>query len=290
MICIKCGANVNSEDNFCEECGASLKQADSSGQGFPKTDFFICDSSLAGTTNKGRKHPFNEDYCSVGKCEGSDSFLIVADGVSSSVNAVNGSQKAVEVIRERLIKNDTGAKELITSAISLADVCVKNLPYETKEDGLYGPETTIVAALVKGEAVTIGWVGDSRAYVLNAERQVQKLLTVDDSWIELVVAQGSMTREEASLDRRAHYVTQVLGMHDEQAEIHLTDCKLMKGDMLLLCSDGLWNYFQGDNALLSAVMAFGINSDAASICQNLIELANAAGGHDNISVAILKTF
>lgn len=287
MICIKCGANVNAGDNFCEECGASLKQTADSSRCFPRSDYFIYDSNLAAVTNKGRRHPFNEDYCTVGKCENGDIILIVADGVSSSVNATSGSQKAVEVIKEALLKNETDAKNLIISAVSSADACVKDLPFETKEDGLYGPETTIVAAIVKGDTVTIGWVGDSRAYVLNTNKQ--ELLTVDDSWIELVVAQGSMTREEASLDRRAHYVTQVLGMHDEQAEIHLTECKLLKGDMLLLCSDGLWNYFQEEMALLNAATAFGISSEASSICQHLIELANTAGGHDNITVAILKT-
>lgn len=290
MMCTKCGAAVHEGDNFCEECGASLKQTSSTSNAscnnFPKSEGIIIDLSLAAVTNKGRRHPANEDSGTVARCENGDSILIVADGVSSSVNAVSGSQKAIETIKDYMIKNDAPARELITAAISLGDACVKSLPYEIKQDGLYGPETTVVAALVQGDKITIGWVGDSRAYILSEDSQ--KLLTVDDSWVEMVVADGSMTREQASVDKRAHCVTQVLGMHDADAEIHLMETKLNKGEVLLLCSDGLWNYFQGEKALLYAITAFGINSEAVSICEHLVQLANAAGGHDNITVAILK--
>jgi PPM family protein phosphatase len=292
MICIKCGAKVNVGDNFCEECGASIKQPASSSKvsniDFPESEASVHDGNLAATTNKGIKHPANEDAGTVVKCENGDSILIVADGVSSSVNATSGSKKAIEIIKEALIKNDMPAKGLITNAITSADACVKTLPFEIKVDGLYGPETTVVAALVHEDNVTIGWVGDSRAYILNKDKEEQ--LTVDDSWIELVVAEGTMTREQASLDRRAHCVTQVLGMHDQDMEVHLLERKLNKGDMLLLCSDGLWNYFQAEKALLNTITAFGINSEAVSICEHLTQMANAAGGHDNITVAILKNF
>jgi serine/threonine protein phosphatase PrpC len=281
---------VSAEDNFCEECGASLKKSavisKSPDLSFPKSELRAYDSNLAVVTNKGRRHAANEDAGTVTKSQNGDVILIVADGVSSSVNATTGSQRAIEVIEQTLIKGDAPAKELIIRAINSADASVKELPYEEKADGLYGPETTVVVSLVQGDNLFIGWVGDSRAYIMNNDKQEQ--LTVDDSWIELVVADGSMTREEASKDRRAHCVTQVLGMHDQQAEIHFLQSKLNKGDMLMLCSDGLWNYFQGEKDLLNTITAFGINSEAISICEHLTDLANAAGGHDNITVALFK--
>lgn len=287
MLCPKCGSKVNNGDNFCEECGASLKQSSgNSSLGFPESEVIVCSSELAVVTNKGRRHPTNEDSGTVVKCSNGDSVLLVADGVSSSVNAVSGSQKAIEIIKEALVKSETRDVEAIKAAISLADAYVKELPYEVKEDVIYGPETTVVTAIVQGNKVSLGWVGDSRAYIINENKQ--ELLTVDDSWVELVVAEGSMTREEAMLDKRAHYVTQVLGMHDAAAEIHVLESMLNKGDLLLLCSDGLWNYFQGEKDLLKAILNFGINSDASAICAYLTELANAAGGRDNITAAILK--
>jgi serine/threonine protein phosphatase PrpC len=290
MVCPKCGAFINPGDNFCEECGASLKPSNSAvaspKECFPESEVVVRDSNLAAVTNKGRRHPVNEDAGAVGKCASGDSILIVADGVSSSVNPTTGSQKAVEVIMEILSQNDEPALKLMLSAIRSANASIKNLPFETREDGLYGPETTVVAALVKEDTATIGWVGDSRAYILSKDGQ--ELLTIDDSWVELVVAEGTMTREQASLDKRAHCVTQVLGMHDAAATAHILEWKLKEGDMLLLCSDGLWNYFQSENALINSIIAFGINSDAARICEHLVGLANAAGGHDNITVALYK--
>lgn len=292
MICPKCGAGIKDGDNFCEECGASLKKAasgiNSPQEAFPESEIVIYDKDLAAATNKGRRHPTNEDAGTVAKAENGDVILLVADGVSSSVNATSGSKKAIGVIKDILVKECDSAKQAVISAIRSANECVKSLPFETREDGLYGPETTIVAALLQDCTMTVGWVGDSRAYVLNAEEQEQVQLTVDDSWVELVVAEGTMTREEASLDRRAHCVTQVLGMHDQEAKAHILEYKLKKGDMVLLCSDGLWNYFQGEKALLNTINAFGINSEAAHICEHLVGLANAAGGHDNITAALYR--
>lgn len=290
MLCSKCGSSVNEEDNFCEECGASLQKniarEASTYMTFPKSDIVVYDNNLAAATNIGRRHATNEDSGTVLKRDNGDIVLIVADGVSSSVNATSASQKAINEIKNILIKEDDSAKNLISLAIHSADKCIKTLPFESKEDGIYGPETTIVVALVQDKTVTIGWVGDSRAYILNQDKQ--DLLTIDDSWIELVVAEGLMTREQAVIDKRAHCVTQVLGMHDQPAKIHILECKIKEGDLLMLCSDGLWNYFQNEKALLNTITAYGINSNAVDICENLVGLANAAGGRDNITVALYR--
>jgi PPM family protein phosphatase len=301
MVCTKCGANINEGDNFCEDCGASLKKktepndsisnnnsaySNSMQVTFPVSEITVYDSDMASATNTGRKNRPNEDAGTVLKAENGNSILIVADGVSSSVNATTGSKKAVEIIKEALAKNDDPAKESVISAIRLANTAIKELPFQEHEDGIYGPETTVVTALVKDDTATIGWVGDSRAYVIGKENQEK--LTVDDSWAEMVVAEGIMTAEEADADRRSHCVTQVLGMHDQQAKAHILECKLRAGDILLLCSDGLWNYFPGEKSLLNAITAFGRNSEAVHICEHLVSLANAAGGHDNITVAVYR--
>lgn len=290
MICEKCGANVNTGDNFCEECGASLKgaaQKTTPGEAaFPQSDSVTYDRNLAVVTNIGRRHVKNEDAGSVMKLPGGEEVLIVSDGVSSSHAATSASRMAIDVIKERLLKYGSSSRDMVVSAIHAANAAIKALPYENREDGIYGPEATVVVAMVSGNTATLGWVGDSRAYIIT--REEQRPLTVDDSWIEMVVADGSMTREEASRDKLAHCVTQVLGMHDQDIEVHTTECELKKGEILLLCSDGLWNYFQDGNALSKAITAFGINSDASCICEYLVGLANSAGGHDNITAAMLR--
>lgn len=294
MKCPKCGALVSENDNFCEDCGASLKKIRTANRsvedckGAFKSDIFAVDSALAAATNIGRRHPTNEDAAAVMRREDGSGILIVADGVSSAVNAISASVHAITKVREVMANEPAGDINLIRDAISRANDVIVNLPYEIRADGIYGPETTIVAASVSGDSDAIGWVGDSRAYIIS--EQSQELLTVDDSWIELVVEEGRMTRSQASMDRRAHYVTQVLGMHDQTMEVHTIERKVEKGSMLLLCTDGLWNYFQGDNDLLKAIMDFGMEKDASEICEHLISLANIAGGHDNITAAILKNF
>lgn len=293
MKCPKCGAAVAGDDNFCEECGASLKTRSVNRtvedcRGVFKSDIFAVDSNLAAATNIGRRHPTNEDAAAVIRSEDGSSILIVADGVSSAVDAESASVQAINKVREILSGGPAGDINLLRDAINAANDVIVKLPYETRDDGIYGPETTIVAASVGGENAVIGWVGDSRAYIIG--EQSQELLTVDDSWVELIVEAGQMTRSQAELDRRAHYVTQVLGMHDQTMEIHAKEQKIEKGRMLLLCTDGLWNYFQGDNDLLKAIADFGMDKDVSEICEHLINLANIAGGHDNITIAILKNF
>lgn len=290
MVCPKCGSFVNDGDNFCEECGSSVRKAassyNSSDVSVNKSVVVEWDNNLAVVTNIGRTHKTNEDTGTVARYENVKTILVVADGVSSSVNAISASKVAVDVVKEILYKGQDSDLNLVRTAIEAANKAVIALPYETRPDGIYGPETTVVTALVTGDTAAIGWVGDSRAYKFSEGKQ--ELLTIDDSWVELVVASGKMTRNEAISDKRAHYVTQILGMHDQAVEIHLIQQKLEKDDMLMLCSDGLWNYFQGENALLNAITTFGIGSNAVHICEHLVQLANAEGGRDNITVALLK--
>lgn len=289
MNCPKCGAAAAEGDNFCEDCGASLKKAvgiDSNCEASDdvRLDMEISDPSLAAACSRGRVHPKNEDAGSVMRCNDGTVILVVCDGVSSAVNAVSAAVQAVDKVREAL--SGGHGNDMIKTAIVESNNLILSLPYETRSDGIYGPEATIVAALVERDTASIGWVGDSRAYIIGKEKEV--LLTADDSWMALVTASGEMTREQAMKDKRAHYVTQVLGMHDQPMEVHTLKVKLEKGEILLLCTDGLWNYFQGDGELQKAVMGFGMERDAADICEYLVGFANEAGGHDNITAAIYK--
>jgi serine/threonine protein phosphatase PrpC len=77
-------------------------------------------------------------------------------------------------------------------------------------------------------------------------------------------------------------------MRDDKVDPHVMQKDVAPGKILLLCSDGLWNYFQEPGELLSAINQYGPQKDLAEICTYLVDRANEQGGHDNITVAMLK--
>lgn len=275
------GESEPDEDGFCKECGVKCVPS------LPAHTVEISSTYLAMVSDIGKRHKTNDDAGAVAAGE-RNSVLVVADGVSSSVDGASGSAMAVKVMREMLLscKDPSEAEAVMGQAIEAAHNAIVKLPFASSDPDADGPETTVVAAIRQAGQLTIGWVGDSRAYRIGENSE--DLLTVDDSWVELVVASGELTREEAAADKRAHYVTQVVGMRDGKIGPHVIRTDVTPGKMLLLCSDGLWNYFQEPGKLLSAINEYGPENDAADICTHLVAQAYEQGGHDNITVALLK--
>jgi serine/threonine protein phosphatase PrpC len=213
--------------------------------------------------------------------------MVVADGVSTSTDSETASAVAVEAVGKALssLPEDAVLCDAVRSAIAAANQAVLSLPF-TGAEGEDGPETTVVVALCRDGHAAIGWVGDSRAYLVGPD--AAEPLTVDDSWAEEAVRTGEMTRQEAMLDKRAHLVTQVMGMRDQQVDIHVAERELPEDCALLLCSDGLWNYFLEPGELASAVRQHN-SGDTLSACRYLVAEANERGGQDNVTVAILDT-
>ncbi len=139
---------------------------------------------------------------------------------------------------------------------------------------------------MRGSCATIAWVGDSRVYLLAGS--AVRLLTRDDSWLADMLEDGMMSDQDARADRRAHSITQCLGMRDAEIQIHARDIELAPGERLLVCSDGLWNYFDDPATLAQAVNALPSDSKAIDICRHLVGLANHAGGRDNITVGVYR--
>jgi serine/threonine protein phosphatase PrpC len=243
------------------------------------------DERLACVSDIGRRHPSNEDAGIVARGPSESVILIVADGVTSSFNSASASKAAVEAALSVVSSapEEASLTDTVRSAIEAANQAALAIPFVSSDssDG-DGPETTIVVALCRGGRVAVGWAGDSRAYLVGPH--TAEILTVDDSWVEEVLRSGAMSREQAESDKRAHYVTQVLGMRDQQLVAHVLERALPDNSVLLLCSDGLWNYFERDGEIADAVR--GRNpSDALSLCRWLVDAANERGGHDNVTVA-----
>jgi serine/threonine protein phosphatase PrpC len=158
------------------------------------------------------------------------------------------------------------------------------------------PSTTVVAALVAEGVATIGWAGDSRAYWINESGA--RPLTEDHSWQNAVVATGEITPEQAGAAPQAHAITRWIGADaGESATPGVVQHPVAAKGMLLLCTDGLWNYAPTPEAIAHLVEsgsrpAIDPNTpgeDALALARRLIEFANSLGGHDNITVALLMT-
>jgi serine/threonine protein phosphatase PrpC len=318
LVCPRCGSSVSPGDLFCENCGRPLSAdapADGGvsgvqtcncppGQSKPDADGYceVCglrclsdaeaarrhaelavDGQLAVVSDIGRRHRSNEDAGTVARGPGDSVILVVADGVSAAIDSASASAVAIDAALGVLMSapEDAALADVARAAVDAANQAVLGVPYVPGDQD--GPESTIVVALCRRGRVGIGWAGDSRAYLIGLD--TAEILTVDDSWVEQVVQSGEMPREQAEADSRAHYVTQVLGMRDQQLDGHSLERELPENGVLLLCSDGLWNYFERDGELAEAVRQLH-SSDALSLCRWLVDAANERGGHDNVTVAV----
>lgn len=283
-----CGAPASAidEDGFCCECGRDRRAADP----HDHAELSLSDG-FAAVTDRGRRHAKNEDAVLISehrRPEGVYRLMVVSDGVSSSFAPDKASAVAVEALRNAafvtLDRGDSIEMALEEGCAAAQDVvCAIAFPPDVNP-----PAATIVAALVFAERAALAWAGDSRAYLLTPE---PKLLTRDDSWLNEVVDSGELSEEAARKDRSAHAIVSCLGPvdDDETFEPHVETIMLPPASLLMLCSDGLWNYAETPEALAALAAKNPAGSDAVAICRALVAFANEQGGRDNISVAMLRT-
>jgi len=260
--------------------------------------------TLAGVTDRGIRHRRNEDAMALATTEldsGPAAVAVVCDGVSSSRRpdeaSLAAAQAAVEVLLAGL---RTGEEEMETSrnAISAAQGAVAALTADgggaDGGDGGDGggasaqdpPSATFVSAMMTGEAVTLCWLGDSRAYWLgDAPGPAAKRLTTDDSLAGEMVAAGLVSEEEALALPQAHVVTGWVGADSGGTTPHVARFDVPGPGVLLLCSDGLWNY-QPEAGKLAELALPRALTDPLGAAQALVKFAIDAGGVDNVTVVL----
>jgi protein phosphatase len=140
--------------------------------------------------------------------------------------------------------------------------------------------TTVVAALLLEEVLTIAHVGDSRLYLIR--NGTIQALTTDHSWVAEQILKGFITEEEAERSPRRNIVTKALGV-ESSVDVELTEVPVKSGDMLLLCSDGLTRGVH-PNDILHTLSG---SEDLPAMSDRLIVMANEAGGDDNTTVVIV---
>ncbi len=253
---------------------------------------------LSELCDQGLKRDHNEDATAIATgALGEDRWtvLVVCDGVSSSTHAEQASAIASQTTRDALAHfarsgdiAHEGAASAMKAAIRAAHVtvCASNIEHGDTAP----PGTTIVAALVHKNRLTVGWVGDSRAYWVSPSGS--ELLTRDHSWVNETVAHGEMTESEAMAAPLAHALTRCLGPL-EGGDAKIVDVEpdvrvrpLPGPGHVVLCTDGLWNYFPTAPDIALLVESAGPGANTAAIARVLVNHALARGGGDNVSVAI----
>jgi PPM family protein phosphatase len=265
-------------------------------------------------SDRGLRRERNADAsATAASASGSWAVLVVCDGVSSSASAGRAASIAAETTRDALAafarSGDhplAAARAAMSSAIETAHAALGTIPLSVADgrgDGRKAdrigkrepepPGTTVVAALVLGRTLVVGWVGDSRAYWISPSGA--ELLTRDHSFAAESVLRGEMTEAQAMASPLAHALTRCLGPLeagvDSRAEAGPDLCTraLSSPGYVVLCTDGLWNYFPTALDVASVVRVAGAGASTALIARCLVNHALARGGADNASVAVYRS-
>jgi protein phosphatase len=213
--------------------------------------------------------------------------LVVADGMGGAAAGELASAMATRGIVEHLNQawsheRDTTPQRFafrLKEAVEAANSQIH--AHARAHPELRGMGTTTTAAGVLGDRVYLTQVGDSRAYLIRQGQITQ--LTKDQSLMQRLVEVGDMTEEEAAKSRHKNIILQALGP-DPRIKVDLTHQELRRGDVLVLCSDGLSGPVKKDE--ITSVVTRAPDLDAA--CERLIGLANERGGPDNITVVLAR--
>ena len=210
----------------------------------------------------------------------------VCDGMGGAAAGEIASQLAVDIIYERLVdglaERPTKRDDLARRLVRAVESAGLRIFHEAKADrSRRGMGTTVTAAALVDDVLFFAQVGDSRGYILRGDTLVQ--VTRDQSLVNQLIEAGQLTEEEAETFEHNNIILQALGTSDT-VQVDLTYAELRKGDILLLCSDGLSGMvrFEEIRELLKSSV------EPLDICKALTERANQAGGHDNITVIVVQ--
>lgn len=226
-----------------------------------------------------------------------DGVAVVADGmgghpggdVASRIAADFAARALGEAVRSRPDHGDFAGALLPAVERAVLEAHREIRARGTAEPHLSGMGTTLTAMIVDSDsrAYVIGHVGDSRAYRLR--NGVLEQLTRDDTWVQQQVDNGVLQPSAARHSPFAHLLTQCLGLEDPP-EPQVVGGRAEPGDLYLLCTDGLVGMLD-ENALAEILTRHsatgGAGPDDRAI-EALVEAANDAGGHDNITAALIR--
>jgi serine/threonine protein phosphatase PrpC len=225
-----------------------------------------------GLSHPGRKRRHNEDAW---VCE--PPLFAVADGMGGARGGEIASRVAATALGEAV---DGSGEDRVVALIREANR--KVFERASEDSDASGMGTTMTVALVEDGVVSIGHVGDSRAYLIRDGNLEQ--LTEDHSLVAELVRSGRLSPEEAETHPQRSVITRALGT-DPDVDVDSFSVEGKPGDLFFICSDGLTSMVD-DETILEAVERHRTNLDA--VAKELVDAANRSGGEDNITVVFFE--
>lgn len=264
-------------EGYCESCGRKVP----SGRDHSELDLGL----LAGVTDRGLRHRRNEDAMALATADtpgGPVAIAVVCDGVSTSPRPDEASLTAAQTAVRALLTSARCGDDPVEAAFTAVRSAHQALAGLSSPG--QAPSSTYVSAVIGSDAVTICWLGDSRAYWLTAGSGAMRL-TRDDSMAEEMIVQGMLAETDAMASPQAHVITRWLGADLPEPQPHVTRFVPPGPGVVLVCSDGLWNY-QPEAAGLAGLALPAALTDPLGAAASLVKFAVDAGGTDNITVVL----
>lgn len=237
-----------------------------------------------GLTDQGCVRKQNQDAYQIVQLDKNSMLCVVCDGMGGAKSGNIASSLAVDVFIQEVKRSWTPSmdqeklNQMLRGAVKLANFTVFDQAQQFEEfDGM---GTTLVAVLIRSRHATVVNVGDSRAYKIdkNGIRQVSR----DHSLVQLMVDRGELTPEMARTYPGKNFITRAIGT-EPMVECDLFHLEVVKGDFLLLCSDGLSNMMDEQEILFEVV--HGVNKQHC--CQRLLDIAKSRGAPDNVTSVLV---
>jgi protein phosphatase len=253
-------------------------------------NFLVLDLASGGSWIGSEGQPEPPDSIRRFEVGGEGLVLIVSDGMGGALAGDVASRMAVESVREMLTEDDEHKTDDQGASVSLLD-CLRNATgyanYAIHRKSLEDPRcsgmgATLTAAAVSGQTMDFVQVGDSRAYVIRGDEI--KLATKDQSLVQQLVDVGQITEEDAETHMFRNVILQALGAQSDLTPV-VSRVRLQRGDIMLLCSDGLSGKMRAEEMLQIVADSRG---DLVVACDALVKEANKRGGEDNITVVIAR--
>jgi len=236
------------------------------------------------TSDRGMIREINEDSCFSGELNGYILFIL-ADGMGGHKGGEKASKKAIEtviaVLSEKLTAKMIPGQIMLLLSEALECANREIISLAKTDSTLSGMGTTCDICLIVKNTAYIAHIGDSRVYKISKKSGDAKKLTKDHSLVEYMIETGAITREESINHPQKNVILRALGTSTEiNADVFHT--RLSQDDVILMCSDGLTNMLSESD--IAKVISSSTSPEESA--NELIQMANAAGGNDNITVVV----